>query len=305
MAKIPAFWRILPIFLLLASVTAGCYRQVGDEAQPTLISQGLPTLTYTPSPTSTETPTPFVEVTEEPEVAEDTEEVAEEDLALDVIIADIATPTPDVTAIAQEQQPPPADPFVLTATVLVLEITQTAEFSITQTAEALGIGATPTPIPTETPEEFVQPDAFATAPPAPIGGVCIHEVRAGENLFRLSLRYGVPINDLARASGITNIQLIVVGQRITIPGCGTTGILPPPTSVPVGAASPGGLGAQTTGTTGAAAGGIRTTHVVQQYETLFEISLRYGVPMQSIANANGIVNPNVIIIGQELLIPSQ
>jgi LysM repeat protein len=42
---------------------------------------------------------------------------------------------------------------------------------------------------------------------------------------------------------------------------------------------------------------------VQQGETLYEISLRYGVPVADIAAANGIANINLIYLGQELVIP--
>jgi LysM repeat protein len=303
-------WRMMPMLLIIVFVSAGCYRQIGDEIQPTLVSQGLPTSTNTPQPTATDTPTMMPTLS-----VEETEELVSAD-ALDVVIADASTSTPTFqpTAVAQNNQP--SDPFVLTATVLVQEITQTAEFSITQTAQALGIGTTPTPIPTFTPNVIVtQPFATQTPGNTFVGGTCVHEVQAGENLFRLSLRYGVSISDLASASGITNIQLITIGQRITIPGCGTTGVLPPPTSiptttafnaasVPVGATPAPGFNAQA-GTTTTTNTGISRTHIVQQYETLFEISLQYGIAMQSIANANGISNPSMIIIGQELLIPAQ
>jgi spore germination protein len=49
------------------------------------------------------------------------------------------------------------------------------------------------------------------------------------------------------------------------------------------------------------AGGV--THIVQQGETLFEISLQYGVPVNTIAAANGIVDVNRIFLNQELIIP--
>jgi LysM repeat protein len=42
---------------------------------------------------------------------------------------------------------------------------------------------------------------------------------------------------------------------------------------------------------------------VEQGETLFEISLRTGVPVAAIASANGITNYDVIYLNQELLIP--
>ncbi len=45
-------------------------------------------------------------------------------------------------------------------------------------------------------------------------------------------------------------------------------------------------------------------HVVQRGETLSSIACRYGVNMWTIAQANGIINPNRIYVGQRLVIPS-
>jgi LysM repeat protein len=194
------------------------------------------------------------------------------------------------------------DPIFGTATAIIVNATATAAAPLTQTAQAI-FGGQPTPtiagvvpaFPTETPA-FVAP----TVPPSgnvqpPVSGTdCIHEVQTTDrNLFRISLAYGVTVEQIARASGIVNPALILIGQRLTIPGCGTTGFRPPPTSVPT---APGG------GTGGGGTGGGRV-YVVQQNDTLFQLSLTYGVTVNAIAAANGISNINLIFIGQELVIP--
>jgi len=46
-----------------------------------------------------------------------------------------------------------------------------------------------------------------------------------------------------------------------------------------------------------------TVHVVQPGDTLYSIALRYGVGATAIAQANGLVNPNYIYVGQSLRIP--
>jgi LysM repeat protein len=46
-----------------------------------------------------------------------------------------------------------------------------------------------------------------------------------------------------------------------------------------------------------------TTYTVQYGDTLYSISLRFGVSIQAIASANNIVNPNYIYAGQVLIIP--
>jgi uncharacterized protein YraI len=54
-------------------------------------------------------------------------------------------------------------------------------------------------------------------PPTPPTGYRTHVVQAGENLFRIGLRYGVNMYDIARLNGITNLALIYAGQVLLIP----------------------------------------------------------------------------------------
>jgi LysM repeat protein len=49
--------------------------------------------------------------------------------------------------------------------------------------------------------------------------------------------------------------------------------------------------------------GCSVVHIVQPGETMYSIARHYGVSMWAIANANGIVNPNFIYVGQRLIIP--
>lgn len=44
-----------------------------------------------------------------------------------------------------------------------------------------------------------------------------YTVRAGDNLFRISLRFGVSLNALAACNNIGDISLIYAGQRLVIP----------------------------------------------------------------------------------------
>ncbi len=56
------------------------------------------------------------------------------------------------------------------------------------------------------------PEAAQEAPQAK------HTVQAGENLFRIALRYGVSVDALAAANGIQNTAQIYAGQVLAIPG---------------------------------------------------------------------------------------
>jgi N-acetylmuramoyl-L-alanine amidase len=55
--------------------------------------------------------------------------------------------------------------------------------------------------------------------PPPPSGQCRyrHTVRPGDNLFRISLAYGVPMTAIASANGIVNYNLIFAGQTLCIP----------------------------------------------------------------------------------------
>lgn len=112
------------------------------------------------------------------------------------------------------------------------------------------------------------PTPVATEAPA----VIVHIVQQGETLYSIARRYGVPMQDIMAANGITNPDRIRAGQELRIPG------LAQPTPTP-------------------------RTHVVQQGETLLAIALRYGVTMQELQAANGISNPDLIKAGQVLIIP--
>lgn len=46
----------------------------------------------------------------------------------------------------------------------------------------------------------------------------IHHVAAGENLYRIGLRYGVPVHQIRRANGIRDVTQLRIGQRLYIPG---------------------------------------------------------------------------------------
>jgi LysM repeat protein len=56
----------------------------------------------------------------------------------------------------------------------------------------------------------------------------VHVVQPGETLTHIALQYGVNAWTIARANGITNLNVIYVGQRLTIPGAPPPPPPPPP-----------------------------------------------------------------------------
>ena len=141
-----------------------------------------------------------------------------------------------------------------------------------------------TATPTEAPAAATVEPVATAAPPATVvpvvaGTPTKHVVQAGENLFRISLRYGTTAAAIAQANGITNQALIYVGQVLTIPaGPGTQPPSPPPS-------------------------GGEKTHVVQPGENLFRIALKYNYDQYYLARYNGISNPALIYPGQVIRIP--
>jgi LysM repeat protein len=112
--------------------------------------------------------------------------------------------------------------------------------------------------------------------PAPAPGPAgYHVVQPGENLYRISLRYGTTVWAIAQANGIRDVNRIRAYQVLLIPGPGQH--------------VPGGH--------------HPTVYIVQAGDTLSAIAWRFGTTAWAIAQANGIWNQNLIYIGQRLRIP--
>jgi LysM repeat protein len=65
----------------------------------------------------------------------------------------------------------------------------------------------------------------------------VHVVQRGENLYRIALQYGTTVQALASANNLSSTSLIYVGQRLAIPGRGSSS--PAPTSSSASASTSG------------------------------------------------------------------
>jgi LysM repeat protein len=206
---------------------------------------------------------------------------------------------------------PTIAPFSLTATALIEQATLRVILPTTQAAQALGIGLT-----TETFTPTITPfGSLGTTPFFQAGQDCVYEVRAGDTMWNISRRFDMSVADITNPNGITNFNLIVIGDRLTIPGCGNSGYFPPATSTPIPSITPIGFGAPVVNDAAAAGAGAvipqpvvcQSQYTVQQYDTLYSISVRFGVAIQSIVGANPdeIFNPERINMGATICIPSQ
>lgn len=118
---------------------------------------------------------------------------------------------------------------------------------------------------------LVIPAGGGSTPSTPPTSTTRYTVQAGDTLYRIAARYGTTVTAIANANGITNTNLIRVGQVLVIP-------------------------AGTSGTT-------QVRYTVQAGDTLYRIALRYNTTVSAIAGANNITNTNLIRPGQVLIIP--
>jgi LysM repeat protein/PBP1b-binding outer membrane lipoprotein LpoB len=296
--------------LLILLLAAGCYQPTGSVLEATNVGQGFPTFTDIPTQTPEPTATPFEsEVTEEPTATPTpTETVDTELIAAETLVAalqeDPFAQTATMFAVQQTEvflleqgavddfpvDPPieELNPLFLTATQMIFEATQTYSVPLTLTAQAEFF-----PTPTETP--FIIEPTQGVQPPIISGQDCVHEVRRQDrNLFRISLAYGLTVTEIANYNNLLNPALISIGQRLIIPGCGTLGFIPPPTSTPGYTGVPPVIPGDRTCT---------SPWIVEQGDTLFRISIACNRTIRELQNINSIVDPNLIFINDSLTIP--
>ncbi len=147
-------------------------------------------------------------------------------------------------------------------------------------------GAAPTSIPaapSSTPTTKPVPiSTYTPLPTAPAGGggQAFYIVKPGDWLWKIARESGVSPQAIAAANPGIDVNMLQPGQKLIIPAASGTTL--PATPVP-------GTG--------------QTTHTVKSGENLFRIALKYNKTPQALATANGITNPNLIYVGQILVIP--
>ena len=106
-----------------------------------------------------------------------------------------------------------------------------------------------------------------------------HIVQAGETLSGIAQQYGLSLDDLVRWNGLSNPDLITVGQEIELSGHEAPAEPegPPPDQ----------------------------SYVVQPGDTVSEIAERFGKRWIDIGAANRLEDINLIYAGQTLVIPGQ
>ncbi len=133
------------------------------------------------------------------------------------------------------------------------------------------VPASPSPSPSTT--------AQPTATPTPSDETFRYTVQPGDTLLGIATKFGTDVETVRKLNLLRNDELSA-GQPLELPyveGMTVEG-MPTPTPGPF-------------------------RHVVQTGETLGSIAIRFGVEPLAIAEANELVNPDALSVGQEILIP--
>lgn len=135
-----------------------------------------------------------------------------------------------------------------------------------------------------------------------------YTVQPGDTLESIANRYNTTVEAIAQINGIISPSFLQVGRELTLPATGgpilteeTTqretnqAIATPATTVQPTTAVPAPLVRQV----------VNGRYTVQAGDTMFAIGRSFNVDVWSIARANGILNLNLIYVGQSLIIPGR
>jgi LysM repeat protein len=152
----------------------------------------------------------------------------------------------------------------------------------TVSAQTSTPATTPTPAPTATPAPTNTPASTSTQQ--------TYVVQAGDNLFRIAIRFRTTVQALATENGIANTRLIFVGQTLRIPASAGTQPAPTSTAAPQPTATPRPTGG---------------TYTVQRGDSLGRIAARNNTTVAAILAVNPtITNPNIVYVGQVINLPA-
>ncbi len=135
-------------------------------------------------------------------------------------------------------------------------------------------------------------------PTAEVTDYTVYIVRPGDNLFRIALRNGLSTSELAAYNNIVNPALIFVGQEIRIPSATPQQPSVEPTAIATPTTTP-----DTSDTSEDELSVGNRYHTVQAGETLYRIAQSNGTTVAEIIALNNLANPNLLFVGQRLLLP--
>ena len=110
--------------------------------------------------------------------------------------------------------------------------------------------------------------------PTPSSSSDYYVVKSGDTLYGIANKYNTSVQDIKNLNNISSNNLYV-GQKLLIPNRSTSN----------GSNSTNG------------------TYIVKIGDTLYSIAKKFNIPVSDLINTNGI-NDNIVIVGQELIIPN-
>jgi LysM repeat protein len=194
-------------------------------------------------------------------------------------------------------------PAALTGQQATMEAVRSA--LLTQTAQAAaGSGAaTSTPlvvvtqgVASATPGSGTPKATTGTTVAATTCAQTSYTVLQGEWVYSIARKFGVDPQAIIDLNGLVAPYELAPGQSLKIPGSCPAGTTP----VVVATVTPGGPTVTPGGT--AAPGG--TVYYVQAGEWVYSIARKFGVDPQAIIDANNLLPPYTLSVGQKLIIPA-
>ncbi|HVU11717.1 MAG TPA: LysM peptidoglycan-binding domain-containing protein [Phototrophicaceae bacterium] len=285
------------IVVVLAVLCAGCFRPASDTTPPTTSN----TVSNTGSASNVVSPPPTI--------AQSTDQ------------ATATNGAPPVTVLSPNSQSAqtvvPTAPPITEITVIPFQDTATPTEAVgpsTPTLQIITPGIsldlitpdTPTPLPPEVTNsllpgnpidingtESVGSTAEATAEGTELvsGAPCTYTIQAGDTLYKIANANETTVNALIDANpDIGGAGAILqIGQVLKLPDC-IPGQSPTAVVTVVGESNSVPLPNQ-------------DTYTVQPGDTLGSIAAQYGVSVNAIMQANHLTNPNLLSLGQKLIIP--
>ncbi|MEX0786120.1 MAG: LysM peptidoglycan-binding domain-containing protein [Dehalococcoidia bacterium] len=175
-----------------------------------------------------------------------------------------------------------------------------------------GGGAGPvdvTNVPTATPPEQLPDPLIVNQSDAPPGGNdTTYIVASGDSPGSIADQFGISVDDLMAANGITDPQSLQVGVELTIPGATSppdSDVLgdeeePAPTAVVV-VDEPEPEPTVAEEPEPPAEGQV---YIVQEGDIPETIAAQFGITAEELMAANGITDPTALQVGDELVIPA-
>ncbi|WP_395639207.1 LysM peptidoglycan-binding domain-containing protein [Pseudolysinimonas sp.] len=118
-----------------------------------------------------------------------------------------------------------------------------------------------------------------------------YTIATGDTVSRIAAKFGVPVESILSANGLSWSSIIYPGQTIAIPAAAA----PAPSIELVSATTP---------TAESTPAPVTSTYTIQSGDTVSSIAARFGVSTQAVLDANGLSGSSIIYPGRTLVIPA-